>query len=288
MNDAPLPSDAAALYAPPRVVTDLADCAFYHTMDLPGYGTVPGEWDLRPGVEAYLGGVPLRGKRVLEVGTANGFLCFHMERQGADVVAYDLSERDPWDMVPFARLDPAPLRDEYRTKTRRLNNAWWLAHRLYGSRARLAHGTVYDIPEAIGPVDVATLGCVLLHLRDPFLALARAVRLARETAVVTEVLAEPDARQFTWGRRLGRRLARLLRLPVMPRGPCMTFLPHHGLGGPRETWWVLPPELICRFLAVLGFEDTRVGYHTQLYRGARRPLFTVVGRRTVPAVAGPS
>ena len=26
-------------------------------MDLPGYGTVPGEWDLRAGVQEYLGGV---------------------------------------------------------------------------------------------------------------------------------------------------------------------------------------------------------------------------------------
>jgi hypothetical protein len=41
-------------------------------MDLPGYGTMPGEWNLRAGVREYLGGVGLRGKRVLEVGTASG------------------------------------------------------------------------------------------------------------------------------------------------------------------------------------------------------------------------
>src|SRR5947208_16942976 len=37
------------VYATPRVVTDLADCYFYHTTDIPGVGTVRGEWDLRPG-----------------------------------------------------------------------------------------------------------------------------------------------------------------------------------------------------------------------------------------------
>ena len=72
-----------APYALPRVVTDLADCAFYHSMDLPGHGTVEGMFDLRGAVDEYLGGVDLRGKRVLELGTADGFLCFEMERRGA-------------------------------------------------------------------------------------------------------------------------------------------------------------------------------------------------------------
>jgi 2-polyprenyl-3-methyl-5-hydroxy-6-metoxy-1,4-benzoquinol methylase len=80
-----------ALYASPRVVTRLEDCFFYHTIEIPGYGIVEGPWDLRAGLGDYLGNVDLRGKRVLELGTASGFVCFHMERQGADVVAYDLS-----------------------------------------------------------------------------------------------------------------------------------------------------------------------------------------------------
>ena len=32
----------------------------------------------------------------------------------------------------------------------------------------------------------------------------------------------------------------------------------------------------------LGFEDTKVNYHVQRFAGKRKPLFTVVGRRTVP------
>src|SRR5262249_47083940 len=68
--------DSETPYASPRTVTDLADCYFYHTLELPGYGLVEGEWDLRAGAEAYLGGVDFRGRRVLEVGPASGFLCF--------------------------------------------------------------------------------------------------------------------------------------------------------------------------------------------------------------------
>ena len=51
---------------------------WYHVQDLPGLGTVgeAGEgWDFRePGnADAYLGGVTVEGKRVLEVGPGSGF-----------------------------------------------------------------------------------------------------------------------------------------------------------------------------------------------------------------------
>ena len=61
-------------YARPRGVPRLEDCAFYHSVDLPGHGFQPGLWDLRGNVDAYFGHVDVAGKRVLEVGTANGFL----------------------------------------------------------------------------------------------------------------------------------------------------------------------------------------------------------------------
>ena len=46
-----------------------------------------------------------RGKRVLDVGTSSGFLCFEMERRGAEVVAFDLSDEFDGDAVPFASVD---------------------------------------------------------------------------------------------------------------------------------------------------------------------------------------
>ena len=49
----------------PRDVHGLEDCYFYHTLDLPGYGHVQGEWDLRGRFDDYIGGVDLRGKTVL-------------------------------------------------------------------------------------------------------------------------------------------------------------------------------------------------------------------------------
>jgi len=250
------------VYAPPRTVTDLNDCYFYHTMDVPGVGRVTGEWDLRAGVREYLGSVPFAGKRVLEIGPASGFLSFFMEREGAEVVGFDLSEAQAWDVVPFARADYAQFEAERRAHIRRLNNGYWLCHRAHGSRARMVYGSVYAIPAAIGAVDVATFGSVLLHVRDPFLALQNALRLTRETVVVTELL---------W-----RRLAVVGRLVR----PSMAFRPDLRTGQPRETWWTLTPDVIKAFIGVLGFEDSEVRYHVQTAGGRRERLFTVIGRRT--------
>ena len=42
-------------YVPAREIEQIADCAFYHFMDLPGVGTVGDHWDLRPTIDDYLG-----------------------------------------------------------------------------------------------------------------------------------------------------------------------------------------------------------------------------------------
>jgi hypothetical protein len=41
---------------------------------------------------------------------------------------------------------------------------------------------------------------------------------------------------------------------------------------------------VQRFLAVLGFEETRVTFHFQVYEGHPTPLYTIVGRRTAGSV----
>ena len=254
------------LYAKPLVVEKIEDCDFYHDMDIPGYGMHRGSWDLKGREAEYLGDVEFRGKRVLELGTANGALGFWMERQGADVICYDLSPELDWDIVPYASLEnelgtTSAARKEH---IRRLNNAWWLAHRAYQSEARLVHGDVYHIPAEIGPVDIVTFGAILLHLRDPFLALQNGLRLARQTAVVVDLV-----------------------LPGSDRSaPTMLFAPDPAQGQPRESWWLLSPAAVVRMLGVLGFQDSRIHYHSQKHHGQDMSMFTVVARRTHGTVRG--
>lgn len=278
------------LYTPPKRVTELKECSFYHTMEIPGYGLVEGQWDLRETVDEYLGHVDFAGKRVLELGKASGFLTFQMEAQGAEVVAYDLSEHDDWDVVPFARLrqDQSELHPLYPPgietwqeflRTRRegigyLNNGFWLAHAAFGSKAKLVTGTVYEVPPAIGPVDIVTFGSILLHVRDPFQALYKSTRLARETAIVTDIA--PDTVQHVASSQPQGEAEQAAGL-----GSYCKFIPDPAVGGPLDLWWQLSPELVVRMLAILGFEDASVSYSTHRFLDNDTPLYTVVARRTV-------
>lgn len=268
-----------SIYAEPREVTNLDDCIFYHAINVPGYGEIEGIFDLREGVTEYLGGVDFRGKRVLEVGTANGFLCFHMEQLGAEVVAYDLSPHHMWDSVPFARYDYHQRVQECIDVTQKVNNAYWLCHRALNSRANVVHGTVYDIPETIGMVDISTFGAVLLHVRDPFRALEKGLRLTRETVIVTE--ATPHWMDHL--RRIWKKPAAPLffnRAGTLFWWSDMTFLPDYRRCELSETWWLLHPRVIRKFLGVLGFEETTLSFHFQKYKGQRVLCYTIVGRRT--------
>ena len=275
-----------SIYAPRQHVTDLDECMFYHSMDIPGYGFVEGSWDLRETADLYLGGIDFAAKRVLEIGKASGFLTFTMEGKGAEVIAHDLSPDDDWDVVPYAcarDASTAASDDESRItnwrewlENRRLgiqviNNGFWLAHRAHESRAKVVTAPVYDLPTGIGPVDVAVFGSVLLHLRDPFLALQRALRLTRETLVVTDLL--PSALETPAGS----------ASPAEGAGPSMafaTFVPDPDRGEPFDTWWHLSPALVQRMAAVLGFAESTVHHHHHMHRGTPVPMYTVVARRS--------
>jgi SAM-dependent methyltransferase len=174
-------------YAEPRTILSVDECYFYHTMDVPGHGTIDGEWDLRGSVDDYLGHFEFKGKRVLDIGAASGILSFHIERQGAEVVSFDLSENFDWDIVPFFGNNNEGMRSDRRDHIRKINNGYWLCHRAFGSNAKMVNGAVYDIPPSIGPFDVAVFGSILLHLRDPFLALENAARMVRETIIVSDL-----------------------------------------------------------------------------------------------------
>lgn len=285
-------------FVTPRNVSNIADCDFYHVMDLPGYGRVGGQWDLRGRENAYLGQVAFHGKRVFELGTASGFLCWHMESQGASVVGFDLSSEHSLDLVPFSKVDVASRAAEMKTHIERLKNGWWFAHRLLGSKASAVYGDIYTAPKTIGSVDISTFGAILLHLRDPFQALFNVLQLTRETVIVTEVHPEQPVGSSMGSlvaptpiRSFRRLVKRYLGLPI--RGDTSDLTSHRGMlcflpdyrstdSNYAVTWWCFPPAVICEMLGVLGFERTTVTEHLQLFRGKEARMYTVVGSRTKP------
>jgi SAM-dependent methyltransferase len=240
--------------AKPKIIKNIEDCYFYHTTDIPGYGLIKGEWDLQAGINDYLGHVDFKGKRVLDVGTASGFLCFHMEKMGAEVIAYDLGEKDKWDAVPYWRYDYEQFINRRKNRIAKLHNSFWFCHKAFNSKAKVVYGSAYNIPKGIGEVDISVLGSILLHLKDPFLALYNILKITKETIIIV------DAHDFE-----GDGL--------------IQFLPRIETCKPKETWWRFSPQSIVEFIKIFGFEDVKVNYHTQSGLNGPINLFTVVGHR---------
>ena len=258
------------MWETPREINKLEDCYFYHTMDLPTYGTVTGERDLRGKEDLYLGHKSVDTKKVLDVGTASGHMCFYMEKTGADVVAYDLSAENSWDIVPYANLDATAHLNLRKTHINLINNSFWLAHRVLNSRSKIAYGSVYDISDELGRFDLALVGSILLHLRDPFLALEKIAKVVSDTMIVTDVL--PGQRNV---------FERFFpKLPFLQKSRFVKFLPNASKGKPLETWWNLSPYVTGEFLKVLGFREIEISYHKQLGRLNKvKKMYTIVANR---------
>jgi SAM-dependent methyltransferase len=259
------------------------DYHFYHTIDLPGLGEMPGEWDLRNAPDEYLGNVIVTNKRVLDMGTANGFLSFHMESKGASVVSYDVSPNDDWDIVPRSNKEGSTLATERRNRIRKINNAYRLSHNLLNSRAELVRGTIFAIPNLVRPVDITTFSNTLQHVSNPLFALQLAARITRETIVVTERRDDTQpqiiSRLLGW---LGAATGRTIRRGEM--GSSLIAQSLASIGHPEGTGHHLTPELLKESLRVLGFGDIRISYHRQPVVGSNKsiPMYTLVANRTEP------
>ena len=130
----------------------------------------PGWFDLRSIVDR-MPWPAVAGKRCLDVGTYDGFLAFELERRGAEVVmATDIPNHADWDWLPRERADGVSYIESIGSEK---GAGFSLAAELLGSKVQREFINIYDLsPERLGTFDVVVCGSLLLHLRDPFRALA--------------------------------------------------------------------------------------------------------------------
>jgi tRNA (mo5U34)-methyltransferase len=182
-------------------------------------------FDLRPFVDRY--GLPddLSGQRALDVGTFDGFWAFELERRGAEVVAIDVDRIHDLDWPPRLR----PAEDAERGERFRI------AHEALRSSVKRIGGSVYETtPEALGgSFDLVFCGSILIHLRDPLLALERMATLCRGRFVMAE--------------EYSRRLERL------PFGPVAEFRGET----PHSTWWRPTTRGWMAMARCAGFQEVR-------------------------------
>lgn len=174
-------ADPAAAALAARV----ASTGWYQSIDL-GHGIVtPGEFNHIPHLAKY--GLPadLTGRRVIDIGTFDGFWAFQFERRGAaEVIALDVETFGDIDFPPPVRaaMDPGTL----ATQTGR---GFAIAQQALASRVERRTGSVYRLdPEGWGRFDVSHIGNVLVHLRDPALALQRMRAVTEGMAIISETV----------------------------------------------------------------------------------------------------
>lgn len=257
-------ANEADIFATPTDVSSIDECVFYHTIDLPGIGTVQGRWDLRPTVEAYLGNYNFNHKKVLEIGPASGFLTFHMEEAGAhEITAVDLPLEAgyTWDYVPYAQLDFQKIAERRTTALMKIKNSFWFSHKLRSSRAKVYYGSAYDLPQQLGRFHVAIFGSVLLHTQNPLSLLQECSKFVDETMIVTEVF----HKNLT-----GQPICRLKPTPEKPL---------------FDTWWEFSPDFFSRFLSILGFVEQKITYSKQKSNVNDKviDMFTIVASRSTQA-----
>ncbi|MCX7973229.1 MAG: hypothetical protein N3B16_01835 [Candidatus Aminicenantes bacterium] len=162
---------------------------WYHTIDLGNGLITPGLYDHRPYLKFYGFPEDLKGKRVLDIGTLNGFFAFEFERRGAKVVATELPDWLDHDFGPDYKIDrPLEVLKSY------LHESFELAKKILNSKVEKILTNIYEIsPEKLGYFDLVFCGSLLLHLTDPIKALWNIKKITQEIAIIaTAIQPEED------------------------------------------------------------------------------------------------
>lgn len=218
---------------------------WYHTLELaPGIVT-PGWFDLRDAIRHLPFPDDLSGRRCLDIGTFDGFWAFEMEKRGAsEVVAIDLLDPSAWDWPHGSDASIVEAIGQRKAG----GSGFEVARDALGSSVVRRELSVYDLdPRDIGTFDFVYVGSLLLHLRDPVLALERARSVCTGEALVVDAV---DAALSTVLRR--RPVARL-----------------DGRG--RPWWWKPNVAGLERMIEAAGFEVVGDPVRTRLRLGAHQP-----------------
>ncbi len=146
----------------------LGETGWWHSFEFPDGGSIQGVSTLaaqKLRIAQFPIPQDLTGKRVLDIGTWDGWFAMEMERRGAEVVAIDRFE----------------------------NPRFLEIHERMRSRVDYRQLSVYDLdPNRIGRFDVVLFLGVLYHLKHPLLALERVCSVAKDFVAVESFVLEEE------------------------------------------------------------------------------------------------
>lgn len=163
----------------------------------------------------------LRGKRVLDVGSRDGYFAFEAERRGASyVLATDL-----WGVTD----DKGSCGDG--------RDCFEFAHKSLNSSVDSKAINVYDITPKLGMFDVTLFLQVFYHLEHPYLAMQKLAAVTVGSLVIETVI---DAEALAY--------------------PAMIFYPFTELHDDPSCWWGPNIPCLEAMGAALGFPRSQVTY----------------------------
>lgn len=208
--------------------------AWYHQIELAPGVVTPGINHSAAALAALDLPADLRGARVLDIGTRDGFFAFECERRGAEVVAVDAA---PIEQTGFA-----------------------VAAGILGSRVRYQQRSIWTLSrEADGAFDVVLCLGLLYHLRDPLAALDLVRTLCRGTLYLETAVIDPASSATFNG--LG---AWTTNVPDFDHIPLMQFLPGRVANDDPTNFWLPNAACLRAMLAESNFSVSRLEV-----RGAR-------------------
>lgn len=261
-------------------IDDIDRYYWYHTIDLPGGIVTPGLYDYRDSLAGFQFPDDMRGKTVLDVGSATGFFAFEFERRGAQVVSVELPSLECLDrfpgqetssllrkiqhmIVPHSADRLGMLVHEYSAQELHyymLDAPFQLCARLLNSRVERRYSTIYELSaERLGQAgfDFVFLGDILVHTLRPFDAIVAAAGMCRGALVVAQMMpGEPED------------------------APAMIY---QGGRNPLEDdicWWLPNEQCFRQILLKLGFATAEVA---GTYEGILRPAGHPYTRRVLHA-----
>jgi SAM-dependent methyltransferase len=210
------------------------DCYFYHSITYPDGETIHGTWDIRGRFNEYIGNYPIKGKKILDIGTASGFLAFSAEAAGAIVTGLEAASTAEFKRLPIKDTKYFDIRRQWREDANVSNlvpikNSWWYGWHKFGSKCKLIYAPIEKLYDWDDRYDVVLAGAIIEHISDPVTAVGAMARVAREALIIafTEVFDTDD----------------LLMQPVMGMDPAHDYM-----------WWRLSRGLYCQIFTHVGFD----------------------------------
>ena len=232
-------------------VAGLENYYWYHTVDLGNGLVTPGDYDFRDQINSFGFPEDLRGKRVLDIGSATGYFAFEFEKRGAEVVSVELPSLAEWDIISDERGQIVNhLMQRHKASTpeeayvRHLDGPFRFCHKMLGSKVTRCYSPVYDLTlDKVGgkKFDLIYAGDILLHLFSPLKALDTLSTLCAGQIFVTLDVPFYHADQ-----------------------PYMRFVGKESEG---RTWWLMSKLCLENMLKRVGFRTvTQVGAYSGILR----------------------